>query len=292
MKPFYNTLVTRTDVLILSERENSIEKFREYISKNIMKLDAEEKKRNEIQIDFLTSVHRFSLKRQFSIEQRSTLLSIALYIYYESLEKKIPSIESHEMLDNILKNHIIQREPYSIKMFTEQDKNEILKFFRATFYRHYTLYEIAGTKFTDYTLLTSKKLEPTWHQVINLNEGEVINPHDVDALKSFFNNNTSPRKNEEALINLKKEGSPSVVESNHSIQKSLPTEQSMEEELVKTDDDLKLEKELDSAFKDFYEKFDQTIKAKDEKIDKLLGVTNPNLVAKVPGQQNVKQNKK
>jgi len=270
--------------LILSQKEKDPAAFRNYIAESIMKLKPDDHKRNEIKIDYFVLIYKFCSDRQFSMEQRSTLLSIGIYIYLESLEKKYPSIESYEMLVDILKKHVIQREPYSIKMFSEQDKTEILKLFRDSFYKHYSMYEIAGTKFIDYTLTTAHKFEHKYPELMSLNDGEVVSPESVPVIsKLYLKLNVAEDPSDVKEI---RDGVTLTTEGDIKGPKNLDTERNeldvsmhSPRQEIKTEEEIKLEKELEGTLKSFYDKFDKSMKVQDEKIGKLL----PNQVVKTSG---------
>jgi len=198
--------------------------------------------------------------------------------------KKLSSFESYEGLVKILKTHTIQREPFSVKMFSEPDKTELLKFFRETFYKHYSLYEIAGTKYIDYTLTTSQKLDQKLPHLPTLTEGEVVLPELLEALKMYM-----PSPNEELKSVKETQEGLTLTTEEDKIENRIQVMHTQPDEFdriheEKTEDELTLEKELDQTLQDFYDKFDKNLKVQEEKLSKLMPKTG--------GAANAKQSKK
>jgi hypothetical protein len=72
----------------------------------------------------------------------STLLSIFNYVFHESIQNNLDSDASFEILRVIIRQHSIQRPPYSIEIFSLQDLESVLNYAKSSFYRHFLLYEL------------------------------------------------------------------------------------------------------------------------------------------------------
>jgi NDP-sugar pyrophosphorylase family protein len=104
-KFFYNKIITRNQVIVLNKKHENVEAFRNYLSDRVLKLKPDEGTRNTIYLDYLTIIYKFCLSKLFSAEKISTLLSIGIYIFNESLEKKLPMMESYQLLKSFVDLH-------------------------------------------------------------------------------------------------------------------------------------------------------------------------------------------
>ena len=92
------------------------------------------------------------------------------------------------MLKQILKKHCLQRPPYSIFIFTEEEASSLTNFMLRTFFRHYSLYEYSFKPKIDLILMTlppngrqqeDKLIEESVHEANAMNDG--IGSLDLDG---------------------------------------------------------------------------------------------------------------
>jgi hypothetical protein len=261
-KFFYNRIITRNQVIVLNKKKENIPDFREYLKSRVLMLNPEDETRNTIYIDYVTLLYKFCLNKHYSAEKISTLLSIGVYLFNESLEKKLRMSESYQLLTELLNMHDSQREPFYIKMFDNNQKLEILKFFRDTFYKHYTLYEASMTKSVDYTLETASIMNSTLPQIQPLSEGIEIEKEKIPYLRNYEKRPVTEEKTRETEVSKQEiEEKERAKSRENTVQEP---EDSKSVNLFKTDEDLKLEAELNLTLKAFYENLDREIKEKDE----------------------------
>lgn len=189
---FYNTTFPREKVLSLIDKASNPQAFRAYISETIIKSDKKDPKynefREEIYLKIIGNAFKLGHSLQFSIEKFSALFSILDFVFNESLDQKMSSLDSYAMLKKIISRHLYQCEPYSIGIFNEKEHQEILKFMRDDFFRYFSLYEISLTKFVDYNIFTSSPEEEDWPVgfYCELDQGETAEPALVDVLEEYF----------------------------------------------------------------------------------------------------------
>lgn len=70
------------------------------------------------------------------------------------IKKQLQIEEGIKMLKQILKKHTLQRPPYSIFIFNEEEAKDIVNFMLRTFFRHYSLYEYSFKPKIDLILMT------------------------------------------------------------------------------------------------------------------------------------------
>lgn len=263
---FYNTRLTRKHALQLNELIQNKTEFCNYCSE-AFKLDHYEPVRREIYLDFLYNLYKYCYDLSFSAEKLSTALSIAIYVFNESLEKKMGSTDSYELLEKILKRHISQREPFSYGFFTQEEKKQLLKFLRDSFYRHYVLYEIAMTKFVDYTLQMVDYGHASFPDLISLNEGTEIDPEKIPYFKErFFRREETEEKAQEGIAQTESKEPDALSRL------KTPTPKEVVPTFVfeKTEDDLKTEKDIEMMLSNFKGSLSSQIKEKDEEFSKSL----------------------
>ncbi len=84
----------RNDVINLVKLENDKLQFKKYFEENVLRnwnssKENNSDRRNEVFMNFIFLLYQEMEKKQYSLEQRSTILSIAYYIFTESLDKKL-----------------------------------------------------------------------------------------------------------------------------------------------------------------------------------------------------------
>jgi hypothetical protein len=147
-------------------------------------------------------------------------------------------------------------------MFKEEEKLEIMKLFRDTFYRHYLLYEVSMTVFIDYTVETASFLELKLPETGSIAEGQQV---DKSLFKFLQEYDKKPEvlQPEEHETTKETEHFEKIVELNKSAS-LLEDEETKELVKIKTPEDIKLETALESALKSFYGKLEAGVKDRDE----------------------------
>jgi len=265
-KFFYNKIITRAQAIALSKKAKDPASFEQFVSKSILPEGDDDPERKVIYVDYFINTYKFCLQHHFSAEKVSTLMSIAIYIFTESIEKKLRFSESFELFKSLLSLHEIQREPYFMGIFSATEKSAIVKYFQTTFYKHYTLYDVAMTKTINYRVAMPDKLEAALPQVIPLTEGIEITPQRIPQLAMFLPKveETEPNQFESTLHDQVKWR---TEEAN--AQKTEGEEEEEKEpviEYIKNEDDLKLEAALGQTLKVFYNKLDTQLKEKSEEM--------------------------
>lgn len=96
-----------------------------------------------LKLDFHYINYNFCKRNHYSNEKVSTMLAIFDFVFNRMLEKQLKPENGLKLLKDLLGNHSIQRPPYQIFIFTEQEVGEIVQFAMTTFLRHFSLYEFA-----------------------------------------------------------------------------------------------------------------------------------------------------
>ena len=152
---FYNTWLTRKDAIRLLKHKETTENLRIIIIEVLSRkaaIDLGDFK-SEILIEFSLENLRFCFQKNYCAEQISTFMSIINFVFNVSLKKKMTASDSFEKLEDILARHIKQVPPFSIKIFSLEEKEDILEHVQAI-YKFFLMYEISLTKFVDYNIFT------------------------------------------------------------------------------------------------------------------------------------------
>lgn len=136
---FLNSIITTRQVAELKEK-NCLSKERQFLSEVFGLRESEEK--DEILIDFYMSLYKFSIEKEFNVEESSTFLSIMYFIFnYSILGMKIIKQKSVELFMKIIEYHSNNFPPYFYYIFNSTRKKEIISYVNSSFYRNYSLYE-------------------------------------------------------------------------------------------------------------------------------------------------------
>ena len=267
-KCFHDTYLKRKHVLQLNEKLSDPAAFNELIT-SLLHLEVHEVKRREIYLDFLQNMYRYCHGLGFSAEKQSTAMSIAIFIFTESLEKKMTSTDSYDLLEKIFSRHISQREPYNYGFFTNEERKLLLKALRDSFYRHYVLYEIAMTKFVDYTVQMADHNPKAFPKLPALSEGTEIDPESIALLKERFfqrqgTEEIQPDHNDVQEEHDEGERQEETNETNS------PQQQVPRFAFEKTEDDLKTEGDVEGLLSTFKGTFKDQLKEKEEEFNKTL----------------------
>ncbi len=121
------------------------------------------------------------------------------------------------MLKQILKKHCLQRPPYSIFIFTEEEASMLTNFMLRTFFRHYSLYEYSFKPKIDLILMTlppggrqqeDKLLEESVHEANAMNDGigsldlegaGLVSSHPADRTSGLRDSNLEQDKDQSSL---------------------------------------------------------------------------------------------
>ncbi|KRX09436.1 hypothetical protein PPERSA_01636 [Pseudocohnilembus persalinus] len=128
--------------------------------------------------------------------------SLTYIIFYESLERKLTSFESNQILKNLLWAQTKIFNEKILPIFQENQVLEVQKFFHDYFYRFYNLYEITMTKFVDSTIQTNNNFNKyIIKNQINLQDHKEIDPKKIEELQDYIiNENEEVRESQEDIV--------------------------------------------------------------------------------------------
>lgn len=140
-----------------------------------------------LQLDFHYMNYCFCKKEQFSNEKVSTMLAILDYVFNRMLEKQLKPENGLKLLKDLLANHSIQRPPYQIFIFTDQEVNQIVQFSLQSFLRHFSLYEFAFKPRVELVL----RSDPVFNLGFNaeltpLDQMQEVDEEEADKMKAFL----------------------------------------------------------------------------------------------------------
>ena len=96
-----------------------------------------------LKLDFHAMNYAFCKDNSFSNEKVSTMLAILDHVFTRMLEKQLKPEVGLKLLRDHLRDHSIQRPPFQIFIFNDEEVEKILDFCLTTFLRHFSLYEFA-----------------------------------------------------------------------------------------------------------------------------------------------------
>lgn len=140
---FLNSVITTVNITILKEKK-TLQQEQNYILEifNLSESYPNSKSKQKILLDFYTNYYKYTLNQKFSLEKISTFLSIIYFIFtFSVMNKKIIKEKSMTLFKEIMEYHSNNRPPFSYEIFSQEEKNQIISFVDATFYRNYTLFE-------------------------------------------------------------------------------------------------------------------------------------------------------
>ena len=140
-----------------------------------------------LKLDFHAMNFNFCVENAFSNEKVSTLLAILDHVFQRMLEKQLKQEVGLKLLRDHLADHSIQRPPFQIFIFTDEEVEKIVKFSLTTFLRHFALYEFAFKPRVELVL----KCDPVFNtkfnaQIQNLDEMTVVEPEEAQKMKAFL----------------------------------------------------------------------------------------------------------
>jgi len=119
---------------------------------------------------------------KYTAEKKSTVLSLALLIFNESFDKKMTQIDSHDLLLKTLRSQAIVTNDYHLPILSRNEVLELDKFFRNSFYRYYSQYELTMTKYIDLSIYTRDQYGSDFPAVLDLSTGKKVDPHEIPGL--------------------------------------------------------------------------------------------------------------
>ena len=158
---FYDSWIRRDEAIYLVQSQKDPQKLKQFFAKKLENNEDIENDefRLQINIDFNLEILRFCLQSDFSAEQISTFLSILNSVFRESLKKKMTTDHSYETLEKMVDHYLFQSPPFTLKLFSHDDKSRILAFV-GQLYKFFQMYEISMTKFVDFNIITQDLFVP------------------------------------------------------------------------------------------------------------------------------------
>lgn len=153
--------------------------------RNIFITDPNDDK-NDIMLDFYSYHIHFAKQHNFSLEKLSCFLGIMDFIFHSSLSFKLQPSAAFEAFKRILDRHSIQRPPYSIMIFSPEDRAILTEYVVHTFFKHYLLYQYAFTPQNDIFITTSSPFPEKLPNSLPLTAGKEFQPSEVPILEEYL----------------------------------------------------------------------------------------------------------
>jgi hypothetical protein len=104
------------------------------------------------------------------------------------LERQLIQEEGFRLLKKALERHSLQRPPFSILIFDEQDISKIADFTLKTFFRHFTLYEFSFKPRRELILRSEPFLTEKMNaQQVDLGEMVPVEGEELERMKHYLN---------------------------------------------------------------------------------------------------------
>ena len=104
------------------------------------------------------------------------------------LERQLLQEEGFRLLKKALERHSLQRPPFSILIFDEQDIAKITDFTLKTFFRHFTLYEFSFKPRRELILRSEPFLTEKMNaQQVDLGEMISVEGEELERMKHYLN---------------------------------------------------------------------------------------------------------
>eukprot|EP00357_Protocruzia_adherens_P008438 CAMPEP_0114989478 /NCGR_PEP_ID=MMETSP0216-20121206/10220_1 /TAXON_ID=223996 /ORGANISM="Protocruzia adherens, Strain Boccale" /LENGTH=272 /DNA_ID=CAMNT_0002352461 /DNA_START=64 /DNA_END=882 /DNA_ORIENTATION=+ len=255
---FTDTLVTSKNVNDLNKCANNLEIRR--LIREMLQLESSPK--NEIIIDFHYNNYILTRDLSLSVEKASTFLSIFKFIFEKSLNEKLSDETSFKIFKEQILRHAVQRPPFSCGIFSLDDVKQITDYALRTFYKHYSLYEFSFTSHQDMSLATIHRFEGRFPFLLDLGDGQKIDPAEIPALAEYL-------KVEESTEN--------VAESTKSRRSGRETDRSMrsQAEDLPSAEDIKIEKLINKEMEALKKQMEEKMKLQDDDfVQKLDGLNS------------------
>lgn len=181
-------------------------------------------------------------------EKISTLLSIMRVVHEESVAMQVlPQADSIRCLKGQLERHGKQTPPFAVGVFTAEDQERILDYMSKTFYAHYKMYQYVYKRRRDLDLQAMPEdLAPPIPVVVrSLRPIDEVDPREQPELAFLFKKEREEKERRE----MEREA-----------------QRGSESERTKTRGELEAEAKIEDAIN----AFDTSIRASDDKLEKLL----------------------
>ena len=169
------------------------------------------------------------------------MLAIIDSVFATMLEQMLKPEMGLKMLRDHLMDHTIQRPPFAIFIFTEQEVQRIIDFAMSTFLRHFSLYEFAFKPRVELVLRSDPMINIKFNAELNkLDDMQEVDDADAEKMKAFlgsmqeFSIESMPGMQGEQLI----ETSRSVTKTSPRMQQPLITDRSKASKIKTLDHDM------------------------------------------------------
>lgn len=131
--------------------------------------------------------YMFCKKHQYSNEKVSTMLAILDFVFHRMLERQLKPEIGLKLLKDLLANHSIQRPPYKIFIFNDQEVADITNFSMTTFLRHFSLYEFAFKPRVELVLRQDPVFNTRFNApLIPLDQMQEVDEEEAQRMKAFL----------------------------------------------------------------------------------------------------------
>lgn len=115
------------------------------------------------------------------------MLAIIDSVFATMLEQMLKPEMGLKMLREHLMDHTIQRPPFAIFIFTEQEVQRIIDFAMSTFLRHFSLYEFAFKPRVELMLRSDPMINIKFNAELNkLDDMQEVDDADAEKMKAFL----------------------------------------------------------------------------------------------------------
>ena len=115
------------------------------------------------------------------------MLAIFDYVFNRMLEKQLKPEVGLKLLKDLLNNHQIQRPPYQIFIFTDDEAASIVQFAMTTFLRHFSLYEFAFKPRVELVLRCDPVFNTRFNsELMPLDEMQEVDDEEAEKMKNFL----------------------------------------------------------------------------------------------------------
>ena len=140
-----------------------------------------------LKLDFHYMNYMFCKKHQYSNEKVSTMLAILDFVFHRMLERQLKPEIGLKLLKDLLANHSIQRPPYKIFIFNDQEVADITNFSMTTFLRHFSLYEFAFKPRVELVLRQDPVFNTRFNApLIPLDQMQEVDEEEAQRMKAFL----------------------------------------------------------------------------------------------------------
>ena len=168
---FYDTIVPRTATRLLLQSYSNLPSFQRLLWEHIFISDTKEPNdaAKNVHADFVREQTTFCLEHDFTLEQSSTFLSLALFIFGKCLtDAKFKQMRVDKLLGKVLDRHAVHCPPFARDVFAKRHLRPV--FARLLEIKEDSiLYEMSLTKYVDFNIITQQKLPSIFEYYRNPN---------------------------------------------------------------------------------------------------------------------------